>query len=61
MTAIIILNIVFAAAVIIGIVGLLAHSIRTDNAGASLRPVRSEPRRRDARASAPSRSSAAPA
>lgn len=55
MTAIIILNIVFAAAVIFGIVGLLARSIRDDNAAPSrwpqelaASPVHSVPRRRRA-------------
>ncbi len=46
MSAIIILNIVFAAAVIIGIVGMLARSIQADNVGAAPKPERSVPRPR---------------
>ncbi|HYB25824.1 MAG TPA: hypothetical protein VEF89_04350 [Solirubrobacteraceae bacterium] len=46
MTAIIILNVVFAAAVIVGIVGLLARSIHDDNPGATANFVRSTRRRR---------------
>jgi len=58
MTAIIILNIVFAAAVIVGIVGLLGRSIHEDNrasrwpAELAASPMSSVPRRRRARARA---------
>jgi hypothetical protein len=58
MTAIIILNVVFAAAVIVGIVGLLGRSIRDDNrasrwpAELNASPVHSVPRRRRSRARA---------
>jgi hypothetical protein len=57
MTAIIILNIVFAAAVVVGIVGFLARSVRDTNdatapsqwpAELGAVPVRSVPRRRRA-------------
>lgn len=44
MTAIIILNIVFAAAVIIGIVGMLTRSIQADKVGATAVPARTAPR-----------------
>ena len=46
MSAIIILNVVFAAAVIIGIVGMLARSIQADNVETAPKPVRSVPRYR---------------
>ena len=46
MSAIIILNVVFAAAVIIGIVGMLARSIQADNVDATPQSVRSTARRR---------------
>lgn len=46
MSAIIILNVVFAAAVIIGIVGMLARSIQADNVDTAPQPVRSAPRHR---------------
>jgi len=52
MTAIIILNVVFAAAVIFGIVGLLARSIHDDNPDAAANLVRSTRRRRRATARA---------